>query len=71
MKTYRISNIGEANATMVKELTEEQYEFLNNLFEELNNTGKPYAPYISIYEETAINDDEDDFDEDLDWKISR
>ena len=51
MNTYRITNTGEANATMVKELTEEQYEFLNNLFEELNDTGKPYAPYIYISEE--------------------
>ena len=67
MKTYRITNTGEANATMVKELTEEQYEFLNNLFEELNDTGEAYAPYIYISEETIIDDEEDDFDEDVDW----
>ena len=68
MNTYRITNIGEANATIVKELTEEQYEFLNNLFDELNDAGKPYAPYISIYVETDFNvDEEDDFDEDVDW----
>ena len=68
MNTYRITNIGEANATMVKELTEEQYEFLNNLFDELNDVGEPYAPYISIYVETDFNvDEEDDFDEDVDW----
>ena len=51
MKAYRITNIGEANATMVKELTEEQYEFLNKLFEELNDTGKLYTPHIYISEE--------------------
>lgn len=67
MNTYRITNIGEANATITKELTEEQYDFLNNLFEELNDTGKPYAPYISIKQETTVNDEEDDFDEDVDW----
>ena len=54
MNTYRITNIGEANATMVKELTEEQYEFLNNIFEELNDTGKPYTPYIIMDKNTAL-----------------
>ena len=67
MNTYRITNIGEANATMVKELTVEQYEFLNNLFDELNDTGEPYAPSIYISEETTFDDEEDDFDEDVDW----
>ena len=43
MNTYKIINIGE---------------FLNNLFEELNDTGKPYAPYISIKQETTVNDEE-------------
>ena len=68
MNTYKITNIGEGNATIIKELTEEQYEFLNNLFDELNDAGEPYAPYISIYVETDFNvDEEDDFDEDVDW----
>ena len=68
MNTYRITNIGEADATIVKELTKEQYEFLNNLFEELNGTRELYAPHISINHETTFNDDEeDDFDEGVDW----
>lgn len=67
MKTYRISNTGEANAIITKKLTEEQYEFLNNLFDELNDAAEPYASYISICEETTVNDEEDDFDEDVDW----
>ena len=67
MNTYRITNIGEANTTIVKELTEEQYEFLNKLFEELNDAAEPYASYIYISKETAVNDEEDDFDEDVDW----
>lgn len=68
MNTYKILNSGEADATIVKELTEEQYEFLNNLFKELNDTREAYAPYIYIYKETTFNDDEeDDFDEGVDW----
>ena len=67
MNTYKIINAGEGNATIVKELTKEQYEFLNNLFYELNGTRELYAPYISIKQETTVNDEEDDFDEDVDW----
>ena len=51
MNTYRITNIGEGNAIIVKELTKEQYEFLNNLFEELNGTRELYAPHIYISKE--------------------
>ena len=58
MNTYKIINIGEGDATIVKELTKEQYEFLNNLFYELNDTRKLYAPYISIKQETTVNDEE-------------
>lgn len=67
MNTYKIINIGEGDATIVKELTKEQYEFLNNLFEELNGTRELYAPHISIKQETTVNDEDDDFDEDVDW----
>lgn len=59
MKTYRITNVGEANATIVKELTEEQYEFLNNLFEELNDNREPYGSCIYISEETPVNVEND------------
>lgn len=61
MNTYIILNSGESDAKIVKELTEEQYEFLNNLFKELNGTRELYAPYISIKQETTVNDEEDDF----------
>lgn len=60
MNTYRILNSGEANATIIKELTEEQYEFLNSLFKELNDTREPYASYISIFKETTVNGGKED-----------
>lgn len=68
MNTYIILNSGESDAKIVKELTAEQYEFLNNLFKELNDNREDYAPYIYLDKETDFNDnEEDDFDENVDW----
>ena len=51
MKKYKISNIGCDDYTEgVFELTEEQYEFLDNLFEELNKNST-YGCMPTIYVE--------------------
>ena len=53
-KKYVITNSGEADCRLVKELTEEQSQFLSSLFMELNHSDdcEPYHPFISIYEST-------------------
>lgn len=52
MKKCVIINSAEGRNKLYKELTDEQYEFLNNLFEELNNSdfGECWAPNIYVYE---------------------
>jgi len=52
MKKCIIRNSGEGNNKIYKELTDEQFNFLDNLFDEINNSpyGECYAPYISIWE---------------------
>jgi hypothetical protein len=53
MTKYVISNHGESNCRITRELTEEQYHFLDHLFNELNDAADgSYAPYISIYKES-------------------
>ena len=44
----KIINSGESIAQVEKEMTVEQFYFLKDLFEELNETGETYSPYISI-----------------------
>ena len=52
-----ICNIGTISSSIiVKELTQEQFEFLNKIFEELNNEGGMYSPTIRVWE--LVNDDE-------------
>ena len=45
----KITNSGESIAQVEKEITVEQFYFLKDLFEELNETGEAYSPYISIF----------------------
>ena len=53
MTKYVISNSGESNCRITRELTEEQYHFLDHLFNELNDAADgSYAPYISIYKKS-------------------
>lgn len=47
----RVINSGEGEASIVKEITQEQYEFLDNLFDELNDNGLWFAPFIYMYKE--------------------
>lgn len=52
MKKCVIRNSGEGNNKIYKELTDEQFNFLKSLFDEINNSpyGECYAPWISIWE---------------------
>ena len=52
-KMYYISNIGEAEAIIHKELTDEEYKLLKSVFDELNceDNREPYAPFIDICQE--------------------
>lgn len=52
MKKCVIENYGEGYNRIYEELTDEQFNFLNNLFNEINNSpyGESYAPWISIWE---------------------
>ncbi len=53
MKKCVIINSGEGNNKIYRELTDEQFNFLDSLFDEINNSpyGECYAPWISIQEE--------------------
>lgn len=52
MKKCVIENYGEGYNRIYEELTDEQFNFLNNLFNEINYSpyGESYAPWISIKE---------------------
>lgn len=52
MKKYIITNHGEADVRLQKELTEEQAKLIASIFEELNQSanGEAYHPTISIVE---------------------
>jgi len=52
MKKCVIINSAEGRNKIYKELTDEQFNFLNSLFDEINNSpyGECYAPWISICE---------------------
>ena len=52
MKKCVIRNSGEGNNKIYKELTDEQFNFLKSIFEEINYSpyGESYAPWISIWE---------------------
>ena len=39
----RIRNSGEDNATIVKEMTKEEYEFLSDIAQDLNCEGKEFS----------------------------
>lgn len=43
-----ISNYGENYASIIREVTEEQYEFLLSIAEELEAKEIPYAPSLEI-----------------------
>ena len=48
-----ISNSGESICRITRELTDEQYHFLDHLFNELNDAADgSYAPYVSIYKKS-------------------
>lgn len=46
----KIINLGEGNASCYKNVTEEQYKFLKELFDDLNANAEAYAPSIGVYE---------------------
>ena len=46
----KIINVGEGDASCYKNVTEEQYKLLKELFDDLNANAKAYAPSIGIYE---------------------
>lgn len=52
MKKCVIENYGEGYNRIYEEFTDEQFNFLNNLFNEINHSpyGESYAPWISIKE---------------------
>lgn len=43
-----ISNCGDALAVLETDVTQEQFEFLDGLFDRLNDNGEAYSPFISI-----------------------
>lgn len=43
-----ICNYGEAHSVLNVDVTQEQFEFLDNLFNRLNENGEDYCPFISI-----------------------
>ena len=48
----RIRNFGEDDATIVREMTKEEYEFLSDIAQDLNCEGEEYSPilYVDILE---------------------
>ncbi len=48
----RIRNSGEDDATIVREMTKEEYEFLSDIAQDLNCDGEEYSPilYVDILE---------------------
>ena len=48
----RIRNSGEDDATIVREMTKEEYEFLLDIAQDLNCEGEEYSPilYVDILE---------------------
>lgn len=48
----RIRNSGEDDATIVREMTKEEYEFLSDIAQDLNCEGEEYSPilYVDILE---------------------
>ena len=48
----RIRNFGEDDATIVREMTKEEYEFLSDIAQDLNCDGEEYSPilYVDILE---------------------
>ena len=50
MKKCVIENYGEGYNRIYEEFTDEQFNFLNNLFNEINHSSysESYAPWISI-----------------------
>lgn len=52
MKKCVIENYGEGYHRIYEEFTDEQFNFLNNLFNEINHSpySESYAPWISIWE---------------------
>lgn len=65
-KKYVINNSGEADIRLIRDLTDEQYQFLSSIFDELNNSDdcEAYHPFISIYEATpqVMRDIRDDLE---------
>ncbi len=43
-----ICNYGEAHSELNVDVTQEQFEFLDGLFNRLNDNGEPYSPFICI-----------------------
>lgn len=54
MTKYRIGTLGEGRSETVKELTNAQYDFLQEVFTEVNANAEPYASYLYI---TKVEDD--------------
>ena len=48
----RIRNSGEDDATIVREMTKEEYEFLSDIAQDLNCEGEEYSPilYVDVLE---------------------
>lgn len=48
MTKYRIGTIGEGTSETVRLLTNAQYNFLQEIFTEVNANAEPYASYLYI-----------------------
>ena len=44
----RIRNSGEDDATIVREMTKKEYEFLSDIAQDLNCEGKDYSPMLFV-----------------------
>ena len=44
----RIRNCGEDVATMVREMTKEEYEFLSDIAQDLNCEGEEFSPILFV-----------------------
>ena len=44
----RIRNCGEDDATMVREMTKEEYEFLSDIAQDLNCEGEEFSPILFV-----------------------
>ena len=44
----RIGNCGEDDATMVREMTKEEYEFLSDIAQDLNCEGEEFSPILFV-----------------------